>query len=110
MTFTFTNVRDTIGNATLTYSYKNDDIGTYSLEAGTKLFKNDLEEPACVEQQTAVTVTQDVFNSGGDLYMKQDGVLNVYMVYVPLGDNTCASENLGKVRLEYQYFDCGSGA
>jgi len=109
ITFTFTDVKDSIGDVTLTYTYKGDDSGDYILRAGTLTFNEDAAAEQCTAfQEVEVTRGADVFNSDGATYMKQDGVLDVEMDYVTGGANGCAGPITAKIRLQYSYFDCGT--
>ena len=74
-------MKDTIGDAIITYKYKGDDAGSYDLYAGTFYFSDPTEPAACVEQETVVTVPAVDFNSDVPvLYVVKDGVLIVIMV------------------------------
>ncbi len=77
--FSFNNVKDTIGNVTITYKYQGDNCGLYTLYAGTFQFpeSNDSGNSMCTEQETAVTVIPDDFN-GSRVVM--DEVLNVKII------------------------------
>jgi hypothetical protein len=113
ISFTFPGVRNTIGDATLTYMYKNDDQGNYQLSAGTSTFNENALAPTTetceVFQQVEVKRSADEFNSEDKvIYIKQGEVLNVNMEYQYLDANTCANTtNTAKIRLQYNYFNCG---
>jgi hypothetical protein len=106
-------VKNTIGDATLTYMYKNDDQGNYQLSAGTSTFSENALEPTtetCENfKEVEVELSADEFNSeDGVIYIKQGEVLNVNMEYQYLDANTCANTtNTAKIRLQYNYFNCG---
>jgi hypothetical protein len=110
--FSFDSVKNTIGDAIITYKYRGDDSGLYDLYAGTKFFNEQTELPACVEQETVVTIPPVEFNSDDPvLYVVKGGVLNVKMVYVEdieAGANECAApKNMAYINLKYDFVDCG---
>jgi hypothetical protein len=100
---------DVIGNATITYNYKADNKGFWDLKAGTKSFSDASGDPSCNGQSTAVIVSAEEFNDDSpDFYMVKDGVLNVRMVYIFGGLNTCAApQSVATINLKYDFFDCG---
>jgi hypothetical protein len=109
ISYNFPILGDTIGSATITYSYRNDNAGFWDLKAGTYSFTEETEAPACVEQSTAVNVLPEDFNTDDpDFYAVKDGVLNVRMLYIAGGDNTCAEpKSVATINLKYDFFDCG---
>jgi hypothetical protein len=115
MTATFNGVFDSVGDANITFFYQNDNYAFYDFSAGTKNFGVDnLEDPVCAVQEVTVTISAVEFNTKtGISIVKQDGVLNAIMSYSENTDpnaegNTCTPEPSAQMKLEYEYFDCGT--
>jgi hypothetical protein len=111
--YDFNNVEKTIGNATITYVFKNDNQGSFDLSAGTYDFGSVNEDPMCIEQSKVVIALADDFNrdsSANPYFVRDDGVLNLKMLFNEVEDaNTCGEpQSVATFNLKYDYFDCGT--
>jgi hypothetical protein len=57
--FNFNNVKDTIGDATITSKYQGGSAGIYDLQAGTFGFAEFTENPACFERSITAVVAHN---------------------------------------------------